>query len=297
MDKAPNNIIHHLFNKSTYSNIISKANIKPNNTNPNDISPLWITGMFRSGTSITTKILKGMGVDLGPDNDLLQAKGERAKLNPNGFFENYLFMDWSMIVFDRLKSWGDNPPSIDAAKNFDNTSIVYDQFVYDSIVNIHDDRISNKDKSRILKQYFAGNLTQYLKDNFKDIFAVKNPHFSILYPALDKIFPNGKYLVVFRNPIDTIQSAKKVSPNASLELYYKYYENIINHPNALFFNYDQLIASPEKSISQLANELNLTCSINQVAALIKKQTPSSKTETIPPHVLNLHEELVKKAIN
>jgi len=296
MDKAPNNIIHHLFNKSTYSKTIANANIKANNINPNDISPLWITGMFRSGTSITTQILKEMGINLGPENDLLQAKGERAKLNPNGFFENYLFMDWSMVVFDQLNAWGDNPPTTNSVKNFDNASIKYEQFVYDSIVNIHDDRISNKDKSRILKQYFAGNLAQYVKDNFQNKFAIKNPHFSVLYPALDQLFPKGKYLIVFRNPTDTIQSAKKITPNANFKLYHQYYAEILNHPNAIFFNYDKLIASPKESISQLAHHLNLTCNIEQLTALIK-QNSISKTEAIPQHVLNLHKELIKKAIN
>lgn len=297
MDKAPNNIIHHLFNKSTYYKTISNSNIEPNNTNPDEISPLWITGMFRSGTSITTRILKEMGMDLGPEQDLLQAKGERAKLNPNGFYENYLFMDWSLVVFDQLNSWGDNPPAIASVKTFDNGVIKYEQFVYDSIVNIHDDRISNKDKSRILKQYFSGNLAQYLKDNFKGKITVKNPHFSVLFPTLDQLFPKGKYLVVFRNPANTVQSAKKVSPNANFELYHQYYVNIVNHPNAIFFNYDKLIASPKESISQLASHLNLSCNIEQLVSLIKKQNTAFETEIIPQHVLNLHEVLIKKAIN
>lgn len=295
MEKAPNNFFQHLYNKITYSKTIANASLKKNNQS--NIDPLWITGMFRSGTSITTQILKEMGIDLGPANDLLQAKGERARLNPNGFFENYLFMDWSLMIFDRLNAWGDNPPAIDLVEKFENTSIVHEQFVYDSIVNIHDDRISNKDKSRILKQYFSGNFAQYITDNFKSKFAIKNPHFSVLYPALDKIFPNGKYLVVFRNPIDTVKSAKKVSPNSNFELYYKYYESIINHPNALFFNYDKLIYTPKESINQLASHLDLTCDIDQIVPLIKKTTITQQNELIPDNVLNLHEQLIKKAIN
>ena len=54
-------------------------------------APLFIGGMFRSGTSLVTKLLIDSGFDAGPENHLLQPIGFRKTLNPNGFFENYLF--------------------------------------------------------------------------------------------------------------------------------------------------------------------------------------------------------------
>jgi hypothetical protein len=296
--KVKNNIIEDLINRLTYFYILlTKKEINITSAN-NDICPLWVSGMFRSGTTITTQILEKIGMDLGPTNHLLKAKGQRAKLNPNGFYENYLFMDWSLMVFNKLDSWGDNPPAIDSLKLFNNDSIKYKEFVYNSVVNIHDDRISNRNKASVLSKYFSGNFPQYLNDNFNGKIAIKNPHFSVLYTALDEIFPKGKYLIVFRNPTDAIRSAKQVTPNANYNLYVKYYSDIINHPNSLLFNYDELINDPEKSIISLSKTLNLNDNINEAIQLISvSKKLKSDNDIVPQEVNELYLRLKEKAIN
>lgn len=297
MKRVPNNIFEHFYNKLTYNKTISNANIISNNVDAKNLTPIWITGLFRSGTSITARLINQMGVDLGPESDLLKARGIREPLNPNGFFENYLFMDWSLMVFDKLNAWGDNPPNLQQVKAFNNDSISYKDFVYNSIVNIHDDRISNKEKSEVLKKYFSGNLDQYLIDTFESKFAIKNPHFCVLYPLLDKLFPNGKYLVVFRNPSDTIKSALQVSPKANYELYQQYYTDIIHHQNAIFLDYDQLISTPEKSIEALSKKLNLSCNSKELSSIINRKEQTIKTNNAPKELLDLYKQLKEKALN
>jgi len=297
MKRVPNNIFEHFYNKLTYNKTISNANIISNNVDAKNLTPIWITGLFRSGTSITARLINQMGVDLGPESDLLKARGIREPLNPNGFFENYLFMDWSLIVFDKLKAWGDKPPNLQKVKAFNNDSISYKDFVYNSIVNIHDDRISNKEKSEVLKKYFSGNLDQYLIDTFESKFAIKNPHFCILYPLLDKLFPIGKYLVVFRNPSDTIKSALQVSPKVNYELYQQYYTEIIHHPNAVFLDYDQLISKPEKSIEALSKKLNLSCNSKELSSIIKRKDQTIAANNIPKEVESIYKQLKEKALN
>ena len=66
-------------------------------------------------------------------------------MNPDGFFENYLFMDWSLQVFMDLDSWGHVPPTLQSVKSY-NKKIDQDKFAYNSLVSIHDDRISNLEK-------------------------------------------------------------------------------------------------------------------------------------------------------
>lgn len=297
MKRAPNNIFEHFYNKLTYNKTISNAKIVAHNVDAENLNPIWITGLFRSGTSITAQLIKQMGVDLGPDKDLLKARGERKTLNPNGFFENYLFMDWSLIVFDKLNAWGDNPPNLQKVKTFNNDCISYKEFVYNSIINIHDDRISNKEKSEVLKKYFSGNLAAYTQDKFRNNFAIKNPHFCVLFPLLDKIFPNGKYLVVFRNPSDTIKSALQVSPKASYELYQQYYTDIIHHPNAVFLDYDQLISKPEKSIEALSKKLNLSFNSKELSSIINSKEQTIKTNNVPNELIDLYNQLKEKALN
>lgn len=298
--KAPNNIFEDLINRLTYQYTILNSNIDTDSrmtSNP-DLTPLWITGMFRSGTSITTNLIHQMGMDIGPQQDLLKAKGGRANLNPDGFFENFLMMELSLHIFSKLNSWGDQPPLIEQVNSFDLNTIDYREFVYDSIVNFHDDRLSNKNKSRILQKYYPSNLNQYFNKCFNKHFAIKNPHFLLLYPILDKYWPNSKYLVVFRNPYETIESAKKVSPRVNLELYYQYYSRIIHHSNAIFLDYNQLILTPERSLEALSEHLNLTLNLKKLMPFFK--SPSNQISTIdglPDHISVLYKSLQEKAIN
>jgi hypothetical protein len=294
--KAPNTIPEHLYNKLTYSKTITGSKQAEMDLHQvSERSPLWITGMFRSGTSFTARLLESMGMDLGPSQDLLQAKGSRAALNPDGFHENFLFMEWSLMAFNQMGAWGDNPPTEQALKDYKNANIGYEDFVYNAIVNVHDDRISNKDKSRILKKYYGGNLAQYLAENFQKNALIKNPHFCLLHPVLDDIFPKGKYLVIFRNPEHTVSSAQQVTPNANMDLYHSYYTSILKHPRAQFLDLDQLIDNPTEGISILAKTHGLTGDFRHLAKLVKS-TKWKGTGKLPQNVLSLYEELKSKSI-
>lgn len=298
--KSPNNIFEHVINLLTYGlTILGKKNetaiVEPNH----EIQPIWITGMFRSGTSITTQIMNGLGYDLGPKEHLLQAKGKRGVLNPNGFFENYLMMDWSLHVFKKLNAWGDNPPSSNSVEEFIGYKYAFHDFAYDSLVNIHDDRISNWNKVSVLKKYSPLNLDSYFKTCFRNKFAIKNPHFLLLTPLLDFQFPNAKFIVVFRNPLDTVESAKKVTANASVNLYFEYYSRVVDKPNTLFFNYDNLIANPQKSIVNLAIELQCEENYDEVYKLVRtiKNSPNLSLEGLPENVKNVYSKMLERAVN
>ena len=262
-----------------------------------ELEPIWITGMFRSGTSITAKIMGEMGVDLGPENHLLIANGTRKALNPDGFYENYLLMDWSLHMFHEMGAWGDQPPTLNQVEAIINKELSENSFVRDSIINIHDDRISNWNKMRVLSKYGPNHLDTYLSDCFSKPLAVKNPHFMLLSPWLDCYFPHAKYLVVFRNPVDTIRSAKQVTLKASFQLYLDYYERILNHPNAVFFDFDRLIQNPEASISALADEIKYTGNIMDTVKLVRQKTDSTSIENVPIEVTDIYKQLQQKAIN
>lgn len=294
--KVKNNIIQDLINRCTYAYIILFKKKKEKKI-LNKISPLFIGGMFRSGTTITTQLIEKLGYDIGPQNHLLHSKGSRKKLNPSGFYENYFFMDWSLITLYKLNSWGDNPPSIEQVNNV-KINIDYKEFVYHSVVNIHDDRISNCSKAKVLKSINNIDLNKYVGSFFKEKCAIKNPHFTVLYPLLNRYFTDAKYLVVFRNPIDTINSAKSVTPNANFELYYKYYKDITKNNNTFFFDYDTLIESPEKSIAALVKLLSVTEYPTDIQKMIKgKSKPLSDNTIVPEKINQLHLNLKAIAIN
>jgi hypothetical protein len=266
-NKAIYNIINKRTLKKTLANmsVDSSAKIKPDATT----QPLWITGLFRSGTSITTSVISSLGGDLGPDNHLLQAKGARKKLNPDGFFENYLFMDLSMFIMHKLGSWGDNPPSEQSIATADFNAIDHKEFCEFSLVGVHDDRISNRDKSQVLQHFSANTLDEYLRTQFTGMPVIKNPHFCLMPELLNQYWPTGAFLVVFRDPESTLKSAEKVTPRANLELYNAYYERMLKVPNAIFFCYEDFLVNPTFSISTLKHAFGFEGDTEKAAALVK----------------------------
>lgn len=302
MGKMGKNKLYYLINKITY--ILTKTVARLALPSNEECTPIWITGLFRSGTSVTTNILMHMGVDLGPSQHLLKAKGQRRKLNPDGFFENYLFMDLSLYLFHLTNSWGDQPPSKDRLRNIDITRIDYNAFIRYSLMEVHDDRISNINKLRVLRKYYPANIKTYLNEHFKKPFAVKNPHFAVLTPILKKEWPKSTFLVVFRYPESTISSAQKVTPRADYLLYTAYYKALLDDKNinAIYFSYDHLIHNPRYSIEILAKQFQLThFEIDKIVSLIHKADCVDPVQEILSHWPNELKEIyaimLSKAIN
>ena len=268
----PKKHLHHLANLLTYRWTLLNSTVNQGDqlkVNRN-ISPLWVTGLFRSGTSVTTRILSELGFDLGPERHLLKGRGSRANWNRNGFYENFLFMDWSLSVFEALDSWGHAPPTEEKVRNYNINELDYKKYVYQSIVEIHDDRISNVNKINALKHYSPKTANKYLEEQFKAPLAIKNPHFSVLSGILTKYWPRSSFLVVFRNPDATISSAQKVTPAAGYSLYINYYSRLLEKKNTQvsYFSYDNLIRDPEGSINALVEQFQLSAPSKQVLEIV-----------------------------
>lgn len=67
---------------------------------------VFVVGMFRSGTSITSKILMQSGLNFGPHWRLLKARGPLKMLNPDGFFEDFLFIQLPFYWCDLMNKSG-----------------------------------------------------------------------------------------------------------------------------------------------------------------------------------------------
>lgn len=300
LEMSDNKFIYDVVNKATYATTLAgmKVDLAAVLDVDETTEPLWITGMFRSGTSITARIVKAFGASLGADSHLLQAKGWRKELNPEGFFENYLFMDLSMYIFKQLDAWGDSPPDPQRVAQFDLNSIDHKDFCKNSIVEFHDDRISNIDMQKVLTRYSAQTLDAYFEQEFGGFPAVKNPHFCLLAPVLDRYWPGGRYLVVFRNPKDTLRSALKVTPRASYDLYDAYYSRMKGHPNAIFFSHDNLVADPIGSIRKLADSLDFTANAEALNIPIKASANKEPFEQeVPGTTQELYDWMSTNAIN
>lgn len=250
----PNKLHHKIYNHYCYRKVVKNAMVSPTFTEPSNTHAVWITGLFRSGTTILSRLLKECGANFGPQEDLLESIGTRSKLAPDGFLENYLFMEYSVFQLYHAGGWGDKLPTKDFIEP---TEIRHEQFVDHCIRKMHDDRISNKDKIRILKSFGPGNLDTYLNSFMVDAPYVKNPHFCLMSDHMNKWWPNGKFVVIFKHPKHAVSSATKVSPRVDEQLYNNYYAGLVSQKNVLFLYYNDLITQGEHVITNLCKELSL----------------------------------------
>jgi hypothetical protein len=296
--------IFHLINWCTYLTYrFLKIFIKPK-TSKENTDPLIITGLFRSGTTITSRIIQDMGFSAGPEEHLLKAIGSRKDLNPNGFLENHFCMELSMYLFYKTNSWGDAPPKKLVVGSSEFVEADDDKMVWFSLTKIHDDRISNVNKLKTQLQGSASSPKGYFNYNFNERSFVKNPHIAVLFSYFKKLFPQSKVLVVFRNPFDAVNSAKKVSPLVNYELYNSYYEEMCSefksgNKNILFFSYDNLIQHPENSLQSLSTTINQKPrNPKQLTYLDKKEISGlSKLSQIPEPTINIYKFMLDNCIN
>jgi hypothetical protein len=255
--------------------------------------PLLVSGIFRSGTSITSNILSKAGFDAGPDEHLLQAN----ELNPDGYFENYFFMDFSRYLFHLLNSFGDNPPDKTAVEKIQLKTLRDDDFRKFSLLEIHDDRLKNIHKMRVLRKASIHHIQAYLSHCFGEHPMIKNPHFSVLESFFENIFPGSKRLVVFRNPSDWKHSAQVISDKSNEALYDRYYSYYLDSKDAgiIFFNYDGLLNDPAGSIEKLLQALEIKNSgVETLSQLVRKREKTPSGEVV---ITTSYSELLKRAIN
>jgi len=301
--KAP--AIYHLINLFTYwlylfFNLFRKSN----SVNNKKVAPLIITGMFRSGTTITASLLQLLGFHAGPKHHLLGAMGPRKSLNPEGFLENYPFMDLSMYIFYLTNSYGDSPPEKAAIEKLSLSGIRDSDAAKFSLLKIHDSRISNLNKINALFNFNFSQPQLYLNNCFNHKSFIKNPHFAPLYCFFKKLFPDSKFLVVFKHPVNAVKSAKKVSVNSDYILYCKYYDQLIaqhqvNGANVFFFSFDELVKQPEVSLKKLAELVGISdYDEKKIVSSIKKPVELvSEADPIPESALCAYNYMLSHSIN
>jgi hypothetical protein len=299
---AHNKWYHRVYNNYCLRQVLSNRKLFTDTEEISEEQPLFVTGFFRSGTSITARLLNTLGMHLGPENHLLLAKNERAALNPDGFFENYIFMETSLMAFDKLNSWGHVPPAPEKVQQLQFDEKDRERFAEFTLCGVHDDRISNANKMDALKSFDVLSLDSYLKERFKYPYAVKNPHFAVLSPFLIKKWPKAKFLVCFREPSAAIASAATITPFLDEKVYVKYYSELIKLPieKVLFFSHSRLFESPASSIKSLVDTLDLNAEkIPEAVALLNPALHRYKTNEGPKDkkVKELYELMLSKAIN
>lgn len=286
--------IYNRVNQSALKRV--ERSFDPYTTVTKDQEPaLLVSGAFRSGTSVTALLLSKAGYDLGPEHHLLQTTEKYKQYNPDGFLENYFFMELSRYIFHLTDSAGDNPPSKESVDKILSSELSDADFRRHAIMMLRESRVPNKDKVDVLRRASVNHVQAYISNAFGQKPLIKNPHFSVLPSFVEKYFPESKQVVVFRNPDEWLRSAKAVSANVNTDLYERYYTGYLNGSGErlIFFNYDQLLVNPKSSIEKLLETLNLQrADVNTLSKMvrIKKQESFSGVNATYSHLL-------KRAIN
>lgn len=224
-----------------------------------DEAPFFLMGMFRSGTSLTSRILEKSGVSFGKSYRMLKSQGSLKDLNPDGFYEDFLFAQLSRYLFEQVKKDGSNPPSPAETADLVIERIKLSDFILYSFFTVKEDRISVLNKIRTLTLLRFGKM-KYLTGGTK--MAVKVPMLVPFHRLLKKIYPNSSFLIILRNPDSTIRSSKVLTEKSGIALFNQYYIHLYDlynegSGNTIVFSYDRLLEDPERSVQRLTAALNL----------------------------------------
>ena len=200
-----------------------------------------VLGMHRSGTSVISRGLQVVGVDLGdrlmPAMEGVNDKGFWEDIDLNAFNEEILgFLD---------KSWS-------------------------SLASIEAHEIAALSRAGYL---LRGIELLRQKTNSKSIFGFKDPRVASLLPFWNMVFKHGQfkvsYVIALRHPLSVVKSLIKRDGIETVQGYLLWLGHVIASVSAntvnkrVIVDYDRLMQSPDKELNRIALEFDLK--VNQAA--------------------------------
>lgn len=228
--------------------------IKKNIDSPTS-DPVLVTGIYRSGTSIGSRLVQALGVDFGENEHIYSAIGKIKHLNIEGFEENFLFNEIGHFLLMMNGGNGKYFSSVDEYEKFSLEQIKDGEFWYFATekYGLNEDRISKEIRLGILNHYNISNINQYISDYFDTKFwGFKDVHAGVYLPVYKKKWPRMKVVVLYRQPADFVRSARDLIASITCQTWVDYYKRINeftkNDENTLWLNYDKLT---EKNTDEL----------------------------------------------
>jgi hypothetical protein len=141
--------------------------------------PVCVLGFGRSGTSLTMRLLHLLGVEIGPQEDLL-APGEAD--NPRGYWEPGWMVGLNDEILAKLGTvwWRPLPVASGWERSAD----------FDEL---------RERASGLLKEKFGG----------APLWGWKDPRTTLTLPFWKELVPDAKYVICLRNPADAISSIQR----------------------------------------------------------------------------------------
>ncbi|MCH9697947.1 MAG: glycosyltransferase [Gammaproteobacteria bacterium] len=198
-------------------------------------SIIFVTGMHRSGTSLVTKALNVVGVELG--SNLIAAADD----NPKGFFEDHDCFTLNEAILAQLNL------------RWDIATLMPDQdFSSQQLLPYI------KDAAHLIKT----------KLGKSSVFALKDPRFSVLMPiwlsAARMVKVDPLFVICLRNPSDVAHSLWKRNSfdyQKGLDLWFSHHLSLMRYladdqSKRIVTSYENLLNEPEKQLKRLGKFVN-----------------------------------------
>ena len=274
--------------------------------------PFIVTGIYRSGTSVASRITQSLGIDFGPKEHFLQPVGKIANLNPEGFEENFFFDHLGHFLLRSAGGNGLSPPSADVMRAMDIGALRDEDFWYFCTSAHRDDRIMSSVYDEFFYRYNISNIDAYIEDRFeKCTWGFKDVHAGFYSETIDRRWDGASRLVMFRDPESFLRSAKNIARKVTIDPWIQYYTRVLDDldtDRTLLVSYDQLKERPDKIIAGIARFVGAHRERNgggradvDWRPLVNLVKPNSRTthEQAGPsgEAWQLHEALLRRADN
>lgn len=202
----------------------------------NNRKVIVVLGMHRSGTSVVTRSLQVMGVDLG--DRLMPAHKD---VNPKGFWEDLDFYHLDNEILEALDC----------------------DWCYLRPIRKKDLKILHEDGF-----YLRAKNLLYQKMEKYSVFGIKEPRITKLLPFWKDVFESSgfdvRYIITLRNPMSVAKSLEKRDELCHEKSYLIWLEHVVNSltesagSKRTLVNYELLISNPRIEIEKIAAMLELS---------------------------------------
>lgn len=179
-----------------------------------DAQAYFVLGMHRSGTSLVSRLLNLMGVDLGPEERLMGPKPD----NPSGFWEHEPLTALNDEILGRFGGSWDAPPVLPSG--------------WERSRDLADLR---RKASGLIREDFGRSA----------VWGWKDPRSSLTLPFWQRLLPGMRYVLCLRNPVDvagSLTDRNEFPPERGFELWLTYVASALGHtagaPRILLFYED-----------------------------------------------------------
>lgn len=201
-------------------------------------TPVIVVGMHRSGTSALARAVNLLGVDLGPEEEMLEAKED----NPEGFWENRHLVQAHDDLLAELGGRWDEPPLVDGLSSLEDVSAF-------------------QARCREIVDGFEG-----------DVPGFKDPRASLLLEFWGSMWPDARVVVCVRHPDAVAASLGRrdgFKEEKSAELWLRYtWDALASARDPIVVQFEQLLDEPEVTLERVATALGLQPSEEDFSAAV-----------------------------